>query len=1064
MPPTRHRSPLLRCTVAVAGLLAAALAPVGLAQAEPAPPVAASADPPAESRDVALDGTASAASVYTGDLQRFAAENVNDGDLATRWGSDYAREGVLDPPPSSHDPSNDWVQVELAEPSPVDHVVLHWEAAYAAEYRIDVSDDGRTWTTALEVTDGAGGREVLDLGLDDPVKFVRMQGVRVATGWGYSLWSLEVWDGPAPGAGPGGRILPVPVSQTPGEGAPYELTEDARVVAPAGEAQRVAELLAADLRPATGFELPVTTGPAEAGDIELVLGPDEAPGGPEAAEEGYTLAVDEDAVRIGAATAHGLFNGTQTLRQLLPPWIYGDVERPGPWQVEAVEVSDHPRFVHRGLMIDPARNFIEVEEVKKIIDDLVATKGNVLHIHLTDDQGWRLEIKGWPRLTEVGGAMSMPGGRSGFYTQEQFTEIVQYANARFVEVVPEIDMPAHATAAVTAYPELTCGGNMFCPSNERTFEFIDDVMGELAAISPNKYVHIGADEAPMARDDYVSFVRRAEDIVQSHGKTMIGWSPAPGTGLDPESVHHYWQDQSREMEESWFAPRRPVILSPTQQLYLDYPYPSYNTRRAYSWDPLDITDGWTGEKLNDHGFNPDDILGMEAPIWGEQLRNGLPDIQYRIFPRLPAIMEKAWSPAESTVDAGPMLGRMQKQGARWLFGGTRFYVDPEVAWEPAAAGTVMTQDSRASVSGDVAHLAIPGAAPSSLTATIDWGDGTSSTGEVTGAAGTLLAVRGSHTYPRLGDHTGTVTVTGPRGLELTAPFEAGPVPLRAALGEVSEYVEDGLARLEVELFNSTDRPILATVTPETPDGVVAHPGARPVAVPAGAVRTVRFELESHAEPGTLQIPVRVAASSAGEALRIPVLTASVEQPFRDLAAALDGHGITSDADPGPTWLGGGIDGDGSSFSKEALAEQGAVAGASVVRDGFTFTWPGHADGRPDHVVADGQLVEVQGAGSELGFLLTGAYAPVSGTGQVHYADGTTQDFRLETPDWHQSPEGVEVAFATSYNNFRDGSRVERPANIFLQTVPLDPGRTVERVVLPRSEQGGRFLHRLFALA
>jgi hypothetical protein len=335
---------------------------------------------------------------------------------------------------------------------------------------------------------------------------------------------------------------------------------------------------------------------------------------------------------------------------------------------------------------------------------------------------------------------------------------------------------------------------------------------------------------------------------------------------------------------------------------------------------------------------------------------------------------------------------------------------------------------------------------------------------VTGPADRLLAVRGSHTYPKLGDYTGTVTVTGPRGLELTASFEAGPVPLRATLGEVSEYVDDGVGRLEVDLFNSTDRPIHAVVTPQPPDGVVVHPGSRPISVPAGAARTVKFRVESQAEPGTVNIPVTVTAAVAGEPLRIPPLEASMVQPYRNLASAFDGHGVTSDADRGPSWLGGGVDGDGSSFSREALAAQGATPGATLTRGGFRFTWPGHADGRADHVVGNGQVVEVDGSGTELGFLLTGAYAPVSGTGQVQYGDGTTSDFRLETPDWHQSPAGVDVAIATSYNNFRDGTRVDRAANVFLQTVPLDPGKTVERVRLPRSDQGGRFFHRVFALA
>ncbi|WP_197429868.1 family 20 glycosylhydrolase [Auraticoccus cholistanensis] len=1040
-----------------------ALAP-GSASAEPP------GTPPTASRDVARDGTATAASVYTGDPARFAAGHVNDGDLSTRWGSDYARDGVVEPPASDHDPSADWVQVELAEPSPVDHVVIVWETAHAAEYELQVSTDGSRWTTVVDVEDGRGGREVLQVDQPEPVSHVRMQGVRPATGWGYSIWSLEVWDGPAPGSGEAGRILPAPVSQQPGEGPAFQLTAATRISAPDPDAAAVAGLLAEELRPATGFALPVVDDPAGDGDIGLDLVADlpleEQPGG-EQQEEAYVLEATSSGVRIAATSPHGLFNGTRTLRQLLPPEVYGDVLRPGPWPVEPVRVEDHPRYGHRGLMIDPARNFIEVDEVKHIIDDLAAHKGDVLHIHLTDDQGWRLQIDSWPRLTEVGGAMSMPGGRTGFYTQQQFGELVHYAAERFVQVVPEIDMPAHSTAAIAAYPELTCGGGVLCPTSERTYEFIDDVLGEVAALSPGPYLHIGADEAPMAHDDYVGFVRRAEDIVQSHGKTMIGWSPSPGVGLDRETVHHYWQDQSREMTPAWFEARHPVVLSPTQQLYLDYPYPGYDTRRAYSWDPADITDGWTGESLNDHGLRQEDVLGLEAPIWGERMLGGLPDIQHQVYPRLGAVLEKAWSPAGATADAAPLLGRMQTQGARWLFSGTTFYVDPEIDWTGAAAGRVLTLDSGRTVRGDVADLAVPGVDPATLSATIDWGDGSSDPAEVVGGTGSrpaLVRLRGEHTYPAHGDHTGTVRVTGPRGLELSATFEARTVPLLAGVAAADEYVEDGSAEVEIELFNSTDRPLRAVVTPAGPDGVRFTPGSRPVAVPSGAVRTVRFTVRSTAPAGPLPLTFAVSTTSGRDQVSLPELSVVVEQPHRDLAAAYDGHGITDDADPGPRWLGGGIDGDGSSFSWQALAEQGVTPGGVVERGGFSFRWP-DGGGDPDHVIADGQLVELAGRGRELGLLLTGAYAPVSGTGTLRYSDGSVQEFQLRTPDWHQpGTSEAELVVATGYNNFRDGTQVQRPANVFLQRVPLDPAKTLTHLELPTSDQGGPFHHRVFAVA
>ncbi|ONI66789.1 hypothetical protein BWI15_26685 [Kribbella sp. ALI-6-A] len=723
-------------------------------------------------RDVARTGTATASTVFSPQPDRFAAAHVNDGDLSTRWASDSPESGYPDP-------SREWVQIELAEPSPVHHVVLFWETAHAAQYQIQVSNDGQNWQTAAQVTNAPGGRELVNVGSTTPVRFVRMQGQAVATGWGYSIWSFEIWNGPRPGAGlPGGRILPEPVSQTKVDAAPYELTHHSRIVVSSQQAREVANQLRNDLRPATGFPLPVVTADARPGDIELVLAGSEAPAtGTLAVAEGYNLSAGADGLRIGAATEHGLFNGIQTLRQLLPPWIYGDQVRPGPWKIEATKVTDHPRFKHRGLMIDPARNFLQVAEVKAIIDDLAAVKGNVLHVHLTDDQGWRLAIDSWPRLAEVGGAMSMPGGRTGFYTRDDFAEIVRYAGARQIEVIPEIEMPAHSSAARAAYPELGCGGGYLCSTRETTYTFIDDVLRELAEISPSRYVHIGADEADMPHDEYVAFVRRAEQIVRSHGKTMIGWSPSPEVGLDPTSVHHYWQDQSRQMNSSWFQPRRPVILSPTQQVYLDYPYPGYNTRRSYSWDPFNLTDGWTGTNLQrDFGLNNDDILGIEAPIWGERMLRGLPDVQHKVFPRLAAIMEKAWSPATATTDADAVIARMQAQGARWMFGNTNFYVDPEVSWESAAVGTALTADAGRAINSAVATLAVPGASPTAISATIDWGDGTTSTGTVTGRAAadgqvnSLFAISGAHHYPNAGRYTGTVKITGPGGVDLTTTF------------------------------------------------------------------------------------------------------------------------------------------------------------------------------------------------------------------------------------------------------------------------------------------------------
>ncbi|MFF2653716.1 family 20 glycosylhydrolase [Streptomyces sp. NPDC058045] len=774
--PSEDQTVRRRTVLAVAG--SAALA-ASVSTAFSAPAFAAGAAPTADSpwpepaRDVARDGTATASSEYDRDPARFAASHVNDGDLSTRWGSNSPENGYPDV-------NREWVQVELAEPSPVHHVAIHWETARAAHYEIQVSDDGKTWRTALDVPDAPGGREILELGLTAPVRFVRMQGVETATGWGYSIFAMEVWNGPRPGAGlPAGRIIPVPVEQTSRpDDRPFALGPNSRIIAADKGAREVAGLLAGYLRPATGFTLPVVGGGAgKDGDITLLLDRSQAPSRAKlAVAEGYVLTAGEGGLRIAAATAHGLFNGVQTLRQLLPPWIEGTEVRPGPWTVEATEIRDYPRFVHRGLMADAARNFLRVEEVKALIDGLAQSKGNVLHWHLTDDQGWRIQIDSRPRLTEVGGGMSMPGGRTGFYTKDDIRSVVRYATERHVQVIPEIEMPSHTTAARTAYPELSGAGG-YLADLETTYAFIDDVLREVAALFPSPYVHLGADESDMPHDQYVRFLRRIEGIARSHKKTMIGWSPSCGVVLDTETVHHYWQDQSREMSREWFNPRRPVVLSPTQQTYLDYPYPTYDTRRAYTWNPDDLTDGWTGAKVQrDYGLNNEDILGIEAPIWGERMLRGLPDVQYQVFPRLPAILEKAWSPAEATEDAEGVVARTGTQGVRWLFAGRNFWVDPGVRWEAAAVGTALSTGKDGAVNAAVASLALPGVAPDKVTATVDWGDGDTSTATVSGDApgdrqvNGVYQVKGEHRYTRRGTFRGTVRITGPGGVKAQAEF------------------------------------------------------------------------------------------------------------------------------------------------------------------------------------------------------------------------------------------------------------------------------------------------------
>jgi hexosaminidase len=736
--------------------------------------------------DIAPNGTASAASVYTGNPQRFAASNVNDRESSTRWGSDYARDGIVEPPASSHNPANDWIQIALKEPSPVWSVVLDWETARPAKYLLQTSDDGTTWTTVREVSGVAAGKTEYRLGLTDAVSFVRMQGVSTATTFGYSLWSFEVWTGPKAPAEPGGIVVPAPVSQEATDGDPFVLSADSRIVVNDDAATADATFLAEKLRPATGFALPVVNGTARTSDVSIVLADDEAPGTSALAiADGYTLQADATGLRIGAAETRGVFNAAQTLLQLLPAEIAGTALRPGPWAVEATTITDYPRYAHRGVMLDPARNFITVDGVKQIVDELAAMKGSRLHMHLSDDQGWRIEITKWPKLTEIGGSMSMPGGTSGFYTKAEFADIIAYATARHIEVIPEFDLPGHSSAAIASYPELGCGSsNTICTTSATVDGFVNDVIGEIAPMATSDLFHIGGDES-ISGQPYIDFIKKIEGFVMDHDKRMVGWTPLPMAGLDSSSVHQYWRDQSYESQPEWWSNDNQVILTPTSKVYLDYPYPGFNSESTHNWDPTSVIDDYLGVSLQSLGLRDANVIGIEGAAWGENNPAGVLDVEHKVFPRLAALLDLAWSPQERTQDTDSFLERLAVQGSRWQFGGTNFWPDHTVSWTTTAAGSLHQSADTAEtaneatgyeIDGSVATIASPVGTLGQYSATIEWGDGTSSTGVITGTTGsgkrgnTLYEVTGAHSYVDATDQTGRVVVTGPNGESFTVPL------------------------------------------------------------------------------------------------------------------------------------------------------------------------------------------------------------------------------------------------------------------------------------------------------
>jgi hexosaminidase len=484
-------------------------------------------------------------------------------------------------------------------------------------------------------------------------------------------------------------VIPRPVAQAPERGA-FTLAPTARVVVRSGgaEARRIGELLAAPLRPATGYRLPVVDARDEAeGDVVLAL----AAGDRSLGEEGYRLVVGARRVTITARRPAGLFWGTQTLRQLLPASIEARERAPGPWQLARGTIHDRPRFAWRGAMLDVARHFFDAREVERLIDVMALYKLNRLHLHLTDDQGWRLAIRSWPRLTSHGGRTQVGGGEGGWFTQRRYAALVAYARARFVDVVPEIDMPGHVNAALSAYAKLNCDGvatapytgievgfSSLCLRKELTYAFVDDVVREVAALTPGRYLHIGGDEAHSTEPaEYRRFVERVQRIVRAHGKVLVGWEEVARTRLRRTTVVQHWQDEALALRAVRQGAK--LVLSPATKAYLDMKYTrdsplglewagTTTVRDAYRWDPATQVPGVTER----------DVVGVEAPLWSETTKTRA-DLDYLVFPRLLGHAEIAWSPAEAR-SWGDYRRRLAGHGPRLDALGIGFHRSPEVPW------------------------------------------------------------------------------------------------------------------------------------------------------------------------------------------------------------------------------------------------------------------------------------------------------------------------------------------------------------------------------------------------
>lgn len=496
-------------------------------------------------------------------------------------------------------------------------------------------------------------------------------------------------------------IIPAPVSVIKGEGH-FVLPENVTIQSPASaELKQAVAFLQERLSIPTGSYVSNVNVPTATATIKLILNDrvNAALG-----KEGYELSITPNFITIKANKAAGIFYGIQSLIQLFPAAIESKEEAENiEWTAPCVEITDYPRVGWRGLMFDVARHFFTKAEVKQYVDAMVRYKYNLLHLHLTDDEGWRIEIKGLPKLTEVGAwrvnkvgefgnfippAADEPRTYGGFYTQEDIKEIVQYAKERFVDILPEVDVPGHSLAVIASYPELSCTSgaenyrvrsgerimdwsrgappialvdNTLCPANEKVYSFLDTVITQIAALFPFEYIHMGGDEAPFnfwEKNDSIKtlmqreglrnmhevqgyFEKRVQKIVESKGKKFMAWDEVLNGNLTSGAAIMSWRGMQYGIQAA--KKKHEVVMSPTTYAYLDYMqadqitepkvYASLRLSKSYEFDPIPA------------GVDPKYIKGGQANLWTEQVYN-IRQAEYMTWPRGFAIAESVWSPPE----------------------------------------------------------------------------------------------------------------------------------------------------------------------------------------------------------------------------------------------------------------------------------------------------------------------------------------------------------------------------------------------------------------------------------
>jgi hexosaminidase len=548
------------------------------------------------------------------------------------------------------------------------------------------------------------------------------------------------------------RIIPRPERLEMMQGT-FDIGPDTRWIVTADDARlrRGVEIMLGEFQKATAFPLKLEVD-THATDVPNALifslvNDDKLMGA-----EGYTLSINAHSVRVTGSTPAGVFHGMQTLRQLFPPDLEDSTYQAEAWSLPCLEISDKPRFAWRGDLLDVSRHFLPVEFINKNIDYLARYKMNVFHWHLTDDQGWRIESKKFPQLTTIGAWRvnhedkdwwgrdpQKPGEKAtygGYFTQAEIRDVVQYAQDRFITVVPEIDMPGHSRSAIASIPAVSCDGgpytvatggvaseNTLCPGKEETFQYIDELLGEILPLFPGEYFHVGGDECNKSswekcpycqkriRSEHLKdehelqsyFIRRVERIVEAHGKKLIGWDEILEGGLAPNAAVMSWRGERGGIQAARMGHN--VVMTPANFCYLDLkqgdpelePEMGYSQARlttVYSYDPV------PSELTEDESRH---ILGVQGNLWGEFIPNEK-KAHYMLFPRLLAVAEVGWTPKQDRVWEEFMprleynLQRLKNLGIGYAPSMYNVEISPQASEKPGTVKIVLaTENGRAPI-------------------------------------------------------------------------------------------------------------------------------------------------------------------------------------------------------------------------------------------------------------------------------------------------------------------------------------------------------------------------------